>query len=340
MYQHADPLYLICETPLHVGSGSDLGIVDLPIQRERHTGFPKVESASIKGSLRTAFERRAGESSAELIKIHAAFGYDSAGTSDAVKQAFIHEIGNEGKKEETQFAGCLGFSDARLLLFPIKSMRGVFAWVTCPAVLNRYFQDCNASEKTIRLEKKDNQFISKVPQNTKLFINQKQKIILEEYAFDAKEDSALTDLADKLAMTLFPNDEYRREKLKTDLVILPDDAFGDFVTLSTEVITRTKIDNDTGTVAGGALFTEEFLPAESVLYSLVLTGPLFIKQALLDKPESPFKDFLNEDKPDANKTRVLFESFIKQTPIFQLGANASLGKGIIKTEFLVQGETK
>ncbi|HRI29847.1 MAG TPA: hypothetical protein PK715_17435, partial [Chitinophagales bacterium] len=32
---------LICETPLHAGTGDDLGFVNLPIQRERHTDFPK-----------------------------------------------------------------------------------------------------------------------------------------------------------------------------------------------------------------------------------------------------------------------------------------------------------
>ena len=34
MFKQAKPLFLIVETPLHAGSGSDLGIVDLPIQRE------------------------------------------------------------------------------------------------------------------------------------------------------------------------------------------------------------------------------------------------------------------------------------------------------------------
>ena len=56
MYKKAIPFFLICETPLHAGSGSDLGVIDLPIQRERHTTFPKIESSSLKGSLREAFE--------------------------------------------------------------------------------------------------------------------------------------------------------------------------------------------------------------------------------------------------------------------------------------------
>ena len=58
MFKIARPLFLICETPLHAGSGDALGVVDLPIQRERHTGFPKIEASSLKGALRESFEEK------------------------------------------------------------------------------------------------------------------------------------------------------------------------------------------------------------------------------------------------------------------------------------------
>ena len=32
-------------------------------------------------------------------------------------------------------------TDARLLAFPVRSLKGVFAWVTCPAVLERFHRD-------------------------------------------------------------------------------------------------------------------------------------------------------------------------------------------------------
>jgi CRISPR-associated protein Cmr4 len=57
MFQQTKTLFLVCETPLHAGSGDSLGIVDLPIQRERHTQFPKIEASSLKGALREAFEQ-------------------------------------------------------------------------------------------------------------------------------------------------------------------------------------------------------------------------------------------------------------------------------------------
>ena len=40
-----------------------------------------------------------------------------------------------------EFAGALSVSDARLLAFPVRSLKGVFAWVSCPAVLTRLQRD-------------------------------------------------------------------------------------------------------------------------------------------------------------------------------------------------------
>ncbi|MGB9873676.1 MAG: RAMP superfamily CRISPR-associated protein, partial [Hydrogenobacter sp.] len=40
-------------TPLHVGTGTGLGYVDLPIYREAHTDFPSIPASAIKGVLRT-----------------------------------------------------------------------------------------------------------------------------------------------------------------------------------------------------------------------------------------------------------------------------------------------
>ena len=56
MFKKAAPFYFRTISSLHCGSGNDLGIIDLPIQREKHTSFPKVESSSLKGALREAFE--------------------------------------------------------------------------------------------------------------------------------------------------------------------------------------------------------------------------------------------------------------------------------------------
>ena len=47
-------------------------------------------------------------------------------------------------EQRDTFAGAIGFSDGRILLFPVKSAKGVFAWVTCPYVIERFKKDLEA----------------------------------------------------------------------------------------------------------------------------------------------------------------------------------------------------
>ena len=42
-------MYILTQTPLHIGAGNEVGIVDAPIQRESHTKFPIIPGSSIKG---------------------------------------------------------------------------------------------------------------------------------------------------------------------------------------------------------------------------------------------------------------------------------------------------
>lgn len=345
MYRKAHPLFLICNTPTHVGSGSDLGIVDLPIQREKHTSFPKFESSSIKGSLREACERSVGTKSflspeARDTMIHRLFGYDESGLSDrekdALKKHFRKEKDKPGKQEQTSFAGALGFTDARLLLFPVKSMKGVFAWVTCLKLLQQFESDMKLTDSSFEIKNlsalKPNVCYLFSSDSSLKIKPQTSKIVLEEYTFDIEntlagvikvnQNGAPVDLPDWLARQLFGNDgSYWCEKLKKDIVVLPEDDFKDFVNLSTEVITRTKIDNNTGTVAHGALFTEEYLPAESIMYTLVLTAAEFREKSDSGSSADP----IGEDQ--------VFSFFKEVLPdVVQMGGNATLGKGIVTTK--------
>src|SRR5262249_6039747 len=125
-------LFLHAQTALHPGSGTALGTVDLPVQRERHTHWPTIPGSALKGILRDrcrekARERhdgsrkRANEDDRELV---AAFG-----------------PGKIEAGESNSHAGALSVTDARILAFPVRSLRGVFAWVTCAGVLDRLRRD-------------------------------------------------------------------------------------------------------------------------------------------------------------------------------------------------------
>ncbi len=342
MYKSVNPLFLISQTPMHAGSGDSLGIVDMPIQRERHTSFPKIEGSSFKGAVREGVEQNAvlsiteGENALEnLAMVNKIFGYDDSPlhkkiSTDHLEGKFTYKAkGDIKEKKYTDFAGAFGFTDARLLLFPVKSMRGIFAWITCPKVLYQFEEDMKLAKLELpfeisALEKKVEDNKALVASTSKLVISNSKKIVLEEYAFETKEEQDVNDLGEWLNRTVFGKAEkFIKSKILTDIVILNDDDFKDFVNLSTEVITRTKIDNSTGTVQGGALFTEEYLPSESVMYSLVLSADEFTK---------------NEKGGETQEKLITFFDKYLPNPM-QIGGNATIGKGITKTYFMMKGGT-
>jgi CRISPR-associated protein Cmr4 len=333
MFKLAKPFVIRTISPMHVGSGSDLGIVDLPIQREKHTGFPKIEASSLKGSLREALENiddskkqeilenqlkmflEGGEINLEkfdndinLLKnyfyaLNLVFGFDEDGLSKEVIDKF---------ENDKDFAGAIGFSDASVLLFPVKSVRGVFAWITSPSVLRKFAEQLRIAKAKIDI--KTNFQISEdeaiVADRTFMGVN--NNVILEEYSFIIKDDSSIDKLSEQLVELTGIDD------IKKRLVILSDDSFKDFVNLSTEVITRTKIDNTTGTVSKGALFNEEYLPAETILFFLTFASPIFQKK----ENKGIFKNAKKEEE-------MVFEFFNESLPeVVQIGGNATLGKGI------------
>jgi len=308
MYKLARPFFMLCESPLHAGSGNNLGVIDLPIQRERHTGFPKIEASGLKGCLRDVFERMS------KIKLQNQTVTDEQDRQAVVKFMFGPETGNE-------HAAALGFTDARLLLFPVKSMKGVFAWVTCPKVLSRFANDlrlCNL-EPSFPVPK-----ACSAARDSNLFVKDKDnKIVLEEYTFEIKhkDDEDVTRLAEWLAEHALPQGEeydYLREKIRKDIVVLGDDDFRDFVHLSTEIVTRIRINNKKGTVQKGALFTEEYLPSETLLYAMVLVSPVFDDQ-------NNYSKFFNE-----NEENIMKAFLDNKANVLQLGGNTTIGKGLVR----------
>lgn len=302
MYRKFLPFFIICETPLHAGSGSEVGVVDLPIQRERYTNFPKIEGSGIKGCIRESFENL--QKKKELIDL--VFGPQ------------------DEKDKEKIHAGSISFTDAKILLFPVKSLKGVFAWITCPMVLARFVEDMEMVGKGEKIKEWNlTNIINTVPQKSNVLIS--GKVVLEEFTFEVRENKETEKIAEDLSEVVLPNETIYnlwKEKLKKDLVVLSDDDFSNFVTTSTEVITRIRISSETGTVKEGALWTEEYLPQDTVLYSIVMTTSLRVQ----DKN----KWELNGDSPDDEAQKVM-EFFKKEVPkIIHIGGNQTIGKGIVR----------
>lgn len=251
MFDAGQVVYLYVETPLHAGSGSGVGAIDLPIQRERITGYPIVQASSIKGRLRAEAEGL-GKETKKLI------------------------FGPETTDNPSEHAGAFSPGDARLLLFPVRSLAGVFAWATSRDLLARFRRDVAAlvtdCNWPLPAEVAEGQVL--VAPDTRLQVG--DQVVLEEFSATAQKDLVVALIGKWLAERALPQvDEYAywREALPRRLVILPNDVLGDFARLSTEVVTRVRLDTGTKTVARGALWTEESLPAETLLYAPFFATP-------------------------------------------------------------------
>jgi CRISPR-associated protein Cmr4 len=354
MFKKSKLFFIIAETPLHPGSGGEAtGLVDLPIQRERHTNFPKIEASGLKGCIREAFssliELNTSQKQYSLIetektkKLLEKFPSlkdilqdekgkeikDKKGNTLIVYNQAIDLIFGPEDTEEAH-AGAIAFTDARILLFPVKSLKGVFAWVTCPMVLERFREDLELAKIIDHPLNVDfSTLINTLPEQTNISIE--SKVVLEEFTFELKENKETSKIAKYLADKIFPNDNYRfwREKLARDLVILSNDDFEQFVTSSTEVITRTRIDDVTGTVdtKRGGLWTEEYLPQDTILYSIAMASPVRVEK---DKAKGVF-NVGNLDK-EAEKVLQFFELGIPE--VIQIGGNQTIGKGIVRIQIL------
>lgn len=245
-------LYIYVETPLHVGTGRGLGAVDLPIQRDVVTGYPVVHASSLKGRLRA----EARPPRLEPGEFKAIFGPE---TDD----------------NPSEHAGALSPGDARLVLFPVRSLTGVFAWATSLDALARFRRDAQMVGVPVTWK------LPAEPPPEAALVNGSRlvaggKVVLEEYAFSPMQSGELGEIGRWLAEQALPEGEeysYWRESLPARLVALPQDAFRDFTTLSTEVATRVRLTPDTKTVAEGALWTEEALPLDTLLYAPLMASP-------------------------------------------------------------------
>ncbi len=311
----ASLLFLYAETPLHVGSGSALGAVDLPIQRERMSGLPMVQGSGVKGALRAELKPMKTDKEQEAIH-KALFGRKPPSV--------------QGPDQEEDKAGAISVLDARLLLFPMRTVWGGFAWVTSPMVLERLARDLELAGqpagKTLAELRPDGSGACLVaPGST---IAKGGKLFLEDFEYEAKESEALTPLATWLGTHALPavsSYDPFRSRLPAQLAIVADDELKFLATHATEVVTRVRIDDRTGTVADGALWTEEALPAESLLWSVVFTAQERKERSTADKEAGGEK----RDPYQAEKLRDELTKALQQKARIRLGGDRSVGRGIV-----------
>jgi CRISPR-associated protein Cmr4 len=306
MFEAKRMLFIYVETPLHAGTGRGLGAVDLPIQRERTTGYPIVQASSLKGRLRAASDPdfNANLQSKLSKKEHLSiFGPDTGNASD--------------------HAGALSVGDARILLFPVRSLIGVFAWTTSRDALARFLREAQMVGLQVHWQlppepAKDIALVSGA------VLKAGESVVLEEFRFTP--DESQTDTVKKIGRWLADNAlpqtgyEYWKDALPEKLCILPEDAFRDFVLYGTEVQTHIKLDPGTKTVAGGALWTTESLPVDTFLYA-----PLMATKSRAKDVDLTAKAVL-ERVQGLNLSRT------------QLGGDETTGQGMVALTFAGGGQ--
>jgi CRISPR-associated protein Cmr4 len=301
-------LYLYVETPLHAGVGSGLSSIDLPIQRERTTQYPMIQGSGIMGKLRSLaediVEHKAGTLTDERVMIM--FGT---------------------KTTSVDHAGALIAGDARILLFPVRSLSGVFAYTTCYDVLGRFKRDRERAADTLSWQVPTTVCSEPSKPPLALVTNASQvsagdTIVLEEFSFQTQPSTEVDVIAEWIADNTLPKTYvYWREKLKQSLVILPDNDFRDFVLHATEIITRVRVDRESRTVAGGALWTEEHLPTDTLLYV-----PMYATDSRKARDKENGEQTILAS--DILKDAISLEN--NQSGYLQLGGGETRGHGLVR----------
>jgi CRISPR-associated protein Cmr4 len=100
-------------------------------------------------------------------------------------------------------------------------------------------------------------------------------LVLEEYEF-SRTGEAVSSPAEWIANYLLPEGNtyaMTRKRFPSHCVLLNNDNFTHFARHATEITARVGLNYETKTVRDGALFYQEFLPAETLFYSVLLANP-------------------------------------------------------------------
>lgn len=312
-------------TALHPGAGTALGTVDLPVQRERHTGWPTIAGSALKGILRDACREQVKTTTYHTDELHddgkiKRTRRDQANADDAITHLF-----GPPTAQSSEFAGAVSVTDARLLAYPVRSLKGVFAWITCPAVMERFARDAAMARlPTVSAAslKPAAPLTAMLPAGCPCGIDGKH-ILLEEFKLDVAAGDP-TAWATSVAGLLLPTTPEYADTVKRfakQLVVVHDDDFTHFVKYATEVTARIGLDYETKTVKGGALFYQEFLPTESLFYSVVIVNAARTRNS----PKA------------AGELMQSLGGMVTNVPVLQIGGDETTGKGFCSVRLTTGG---
>lgn len=292
-------------SPVHCGIGQGLNDIDLPTARNSVSGHPIVPASSIKGVLKDAF-------------LNTALGKNN-GNSDweeSVRSLF----GGDGSSE---FASAISVGDANLLALPVRSFFGTFAYLSSPFTLQQLKSlhsriggaDNFPAIPTIGLSGDAGNYKVIITETSLLKQPNNNSVLLEEMDLLIDDGNKLADEWADIIAPLFFKDTEGQDIFKKRFCIVDDNCLNFCCESGLPVDARIAIDNETGTVKGGALWYEETIPPESLFAGVMGVD----------------RSYNSKHKADALELAVFLTA--SETIYCQIGGKATTGKGFVAVNF-------
>ncbi len=298
MFEKQAAVFFYAVSPVHMGAGQAIGVIDNPIQRERHTQHPCFAGSGIKGAVRHSFKSLGGD------------------------EGHINTLFGPASQDSELHAGAVSFGDAQLVALPVRCLKGGFVYATCPQAIAR-------AQRLLGHVGIETQWpaLPALKDGDCLTISdaqlgggtEKNKLHLEAFEYTAadKQSSVLAEFATYLADTAMPKGAgyaFFREKLKQSLVVLSDTDFGYFSQHAMLVEPHVRISETTGVAEDGGLFYTENLPPETLMIA-----PLLASQGRSgDKgPHFDAATVMNHVKT------------VLHSKLLQIGGDATTGRGLV-----------
>lgn len=189
----------------------------------------------------------------------------------------------------------IAYTDFKMLFFPISSSNGIFSLISCPYVLERFFEENEEFNNTIEGLLDLVSECGGIGENLAfVFSNDNEDIYLAEYKFRTVKIEA-TNCFEKMEALKGFGDK---------IIFISNENFISFVNYYTDIVTRIRVNKKS---SDESLYSQEYIADESIFYGFLCE----------------FKDINKESEYKLDKMEI-------NNRTIQIGGAKSLYKGVAK----------